>query len=105
MFLGWPGVWFPTFARSRNRCDEVKGVVVVLDLDVADVDPDFSAIRDGCLTLNSTPQIPASPGIRIFHELEEGYGVTTVGGRWLWAGPVCRRDIAHYPYQRRGRSR
>ena len=44
--------------EAGNRCHEVKGVVVVLGLDVADVDADFSAVRDGCLTLKlHTPDI------------------------------------------------
>ena len=64
--------------EASNRCYEVKGVVVVLGLDVADVDTDLCAIRDGCLTLKlHTPDISITRNQDV-PRVEEGHGVTTI---------------------------
>ncbi len=58
--LGVGYLLFPMMEEGRrgDGCDEVEGVVIVLGLDVTDVDTDFSAIRDGRLTLElHTPDI------------------------------------------------
>ena len=66
--------------EASNRYDEVKRVVVVLQLDVADVDADFSAICDGCLTLKFyTPNIDITRNQDVLR-VEEGHGVTTISG-------------------------
>ena len=66
--------------EACNRCDEVEGVVVVLGLDVTDVDTDFSAIRDGRLTLKlHTPDIGITRNQDV-SRVEERYGISTIGG-------------------------
>ena len=65
--------------EAGNRCDEVEGVVIVLGLDVTDVDTDFSAIRDGCLTLKlHTPDIGITRNQDV-SRVEERDRVATIG--------------------------